>query len=510
MRSIRFPAAALAAFIVLVPPTASSAQRAKAKSANVTASIDSVVQAYMAEWKVPGVGLGIIRKGQVFYQKGYGFRDVASQKSVTPQTLMAIGSNTKSFTVVLMGLLVDQGKLGWDTPVKSYLPGFQMYDPYATEKLTPRDLVNHRSGLPRHDLLWYGRKFDRAELVDRLRYLEPTHSFREVWQYQNLMFATAGYLTEKIAGRSWDDQIRDLVFKPLGMSRSLPQATGHDADPDHATPYELKNGRPEPVPVRFLEAAGPAGSIHSTVEDMLKYVSFRMSHGSGAAPLKLSAKTETEMQSPQMVVPGAGYWPGFDLVSYGLGLAVGSYRGHRALLHGGSIDGFISQMSWLPDDSIGVVVLSNRGSTNPIPTMIAQAVYDRVLGLEPLDHAARQRKSDADDARREDSTKTALAAARKPGTAPSHPLSDYVGRYEHRGYGVVEIRQGAAGLQIAIDAIGAKLEHYHYDTFQATEAASLVPFTGLVTFQTNAKGVIDRVLVPVEQALPPIGFDRIR
>lgn len=165
-------------------------------------------------------------------------------------------------------------------------------------------------------------------------------------------------------------------------------------------------------------------------------------------------------------------------------------------------------MSWLPDDSIGVVVLSNRGSTNPIPSMIVQATYDRLLGLEPLDHAARQRKSDADDARREDSTKTALAAERKAGTSPSHPLGDYVGRYTHPGYGTVEIRQAPNGLEIALDAIGAKLEHYHYDTFRATESASLVPFTGLVMFQSNAKGMVDRVLVPVEQPLPAIAFTR--
>ncbi|MBL8988045.1 MAG: serine hydrolase [Gemmatimonadetes bacterium] len=507
MRLVRSVPAALAALVLFSTPSLAQRPRAK-QTPDPTAAIDSVVQAYMAEWKVPGVGLGIIRNGRVYLQKGYGYRDVAAQLPITPKTLLAIGSNTKSFTVVLIGLLADQGKQARETPVKTNQPGFRMYDPYATEKLTPRDLVNHRSGLPRHDLLWYGRNFSRAELVARLQYLEPTHSFREVWQYQNLMFAAAGHLTETLTGRSWDDQIRDAIFKPLGMTRSLPQATGHDADPDHATPYELKNGRPEPVPVRFLEAAGPAGSIHSTVEDMLKYVAFRMSGGNGTAPLKLSARAEREMQSPQMVVPGEGYWPGFDLVSYGLGLVVASYRGHRAVLHGGSIDGFISQMAWLPDDSIGVVVLSNRGSTNPIPTMIVQAVADRLLGLPPLDHAARQRKADSVEARQADSTKAALAAGRKTGTTPSHPLADYVGRYTHPGYGTVVVRQGAAGLEIALDRIGGALTHYHYDTFESTDATSLVPFTGLVTFQSNAKGGVDRVLVPVETALPPVVFVR--
>lgn len=261
MRLVRSVPAALAALVLFSIPSLAQRPRAK-QTPDPTAAIDSVVQAYMAEWKVPGVGLGIIRNGRVYLQKGYGYRDVAAQLPITPKTLLAIGSNTKSFTVVLMGLLADQGKLAWDTPVKTYLPGFRMYDPYATEKLTPRDLVNHRSGLPRHDLLWYGRNFSRAELVARLQYLEPTHSFREVWQYQNLMFAAAGHLTETLTGRSWDDQIRDAIFKPLGMTRSLPRPPA--TTPTPITPPRTNSRTAAPSRCRSGSSRPPAPRGRST------------------------------------------------------------------------------------------------------------------------------------------------------------------------------------------------------------------------------------------------------
>lgn len=499
------PAVAALGFVTAL---ATAQAQKKPAAQNLEAAIDPVVKQMMTEWHVPGLSVGVVRNGQVILAKGYGYRDIEKQLPVTPKTLMAIGSNTKSFTVVLMGQLVDQGKLAWDTPVRTYLPTFQMFDEYAGKSMTPRDLVNHRSGLPRHDFLWYGRRYTRPELVDRLRYLRPTHTFREAWQYQNLMFATAGYLAETISGQPWDAMIRDRIFTPLGMSRSLADTHGFVEADDHSVPYAWRNNAITAIPVRSLDAAGPAGSIVSTVDDMLKYVQFRMAHGHSATGPALSAKNEDEMQSPQMVIPGAGYWPGFDLAAYGLGLVVASYRGHRTILHGGSIDGFISQMSWLPDDSIGVVVLSNRGDDNPVPTMVVKAIYDRLLGLAPLDHGAAQRKLDADAARVADSTRAALRADQKKGTQPSHELSAYAGSYTHPGYGTALIKLVNGHLEVVLDDLVAPTTHYHYDTFELGDSGSLVPLQGLMSFGTNQKGEIDRLMLPLEPTLAPIVFTR--
>jgi len=183
--------AALAAAILLTPIAASAQQKAAAAKGPDLKALDAWITRAMTEWKIPGVAVGIVKDGKVVVSKGYGYRNVEEKLPVTEKTIMAIGSNTKSFTVVLMGKLVDQGKLDWEKPVRNYLPDFRLYDAYATAEMTPRDLVSHSSGLPRHDLLWYGRSWGRKEIYQRLQYLEPTTSFRGRFQYQNPASAPA-------------------------------------------------------------------------------------------------------------------------------------------------------------------------------------------------------------------------------------------------------------------------------------------------------------------------------
>ncbi len=471
-------------------------------------SIDPVVTSMMAEWHVPGLALGVIKDGKVIYAKGYGYRDVEQKLPVTPRTLMAIGSNSKSFTTVILGMLIDQKKLAWDTPVISYLPDFKLMDDYATKHMTPRDLVSHRSGLPRHDLLWYGRHFTRKELYDRLRYLEPSASFRAIWQYQNLMFMTAGYLEEQLTGRSWDDLVKSWIFTPLGMTRSLTSINGMTNADDFARAYGYSDSAVVRIPYRNIDQVGPAGSINSSVEDMLKYVQFRLDLGEAGGHQLLSQTEAREMQKPQMVIGAAAdaLWGGFDMIDYGLGVATGVYRGHHAVIHGGGIDGFISQMSWLPDDHIGLVVLSNQGANNPIPTLIAKALYDRVLGLTPIDWAARQREMDQANAKRAAAQKAKLAAERKPGTSPSHPLADYAGSYVNQGYGTLVIRLTDGHLEAQLDDVGGRLEHYHYDVFQLTGTDGGPSLSGLAEFRTNTRGEVAEIAVPLEPSVAPIVF----
>src|SRR5438093_811307 len=185
---------------------------------------------------------------------------------------MAIGSNSKSFTVTVLGMLVDEKKLDWDKPVRTWLPDFQLWDQFATREMTPRDLVTHRSGLPRHDALWYGRSFTREELYQRLRYLEPSASFRTRYQYQNLMFMTAGYLEEQVTGRTWDELIKERIFTPLGMTRSNTSVTESPKSDDFAYPYGWRDSTLVKLPFRNIAEIGPAGSINSSIEDMLKYI----------------------------------------------------------------------------------------------------------------------------------------------------------------------------------------------------------------------------------------------
>ncbi len=470
---------------------------------------DEWAVATMAEWHIPGMAIGVVRDGQVVVAKGYGFRDVEGREPVTSRTVMGIGSNSKSFTVVLMGMLVDEKKLDWDTPVRTYLPDFRMWDEFATREMTPKDLVTHRSGLPRHDNVWYGRPFSREELYQRLRYLEPTASFRSRYQYQNLMFMTAGYLVEKVTGRGWDELVRDRIFLPLGMLRSNTTVRETPGAGDFAFPYTWRNDSLIRLPFRNIDPVGPAGSINSSIDDMLKYVQFRIDQGQYGGRRLLAQTTEKLIQSPQMATGASVDHLELGHAAYGLGLGVSTYRGFKLVSHGGGIDGYISAMSWLPEERIGIVVLTNLSGNNPVPTLVMRTLYDRLLGAPAVDWVARQREADARARERQERTRQERLAERQEGTKPSHAPAGYAGTYEHPGYGTLVI-EAAAGVDLTATLAPhqARLTHFHFDVWEIQDPGGVVPFSGRVRFLTNAKGQVDRVLVPLEPAGAEIVFVR--
>ena len=212
-----------------------------AAATSALAGFDEFVQSAMKSWGVPGLAIAIVKDGKVVLAKGYGLRNIQANSPVTADTIFAIGSSTKAFTTMAMGILVEEGKLAWDEPVTKYLPKFALKDEVAGKRMTPRDLVTHRSGLPRHDLMWYNAKLSRPELVARLPYLEPNEDFREKFQYQNLMFLTAGHLSAEVAGTSWEDVIRTRILDPIGMKNSNFAVSESQKGSDFATPYTLKD-----------------------------------------------------------------------------------------------------------------------------------------------------------------------------------------------------------------------------------------------------------------------------
>ena len=517
-------------------PPAAPTSRSAVSGDRALRGLDDFVARVMKEWQVPGLALGVIQDGKPVLLKGYGYRDVEKRLPVTPRTLMAIGSNTKSFTVVLMGMLADSGKLEWDKPVRTYLPDFQLYDDFATREMTPRDLVTHRSGLPRHDGLWYGRSFNREELYRRLKYLEPSASFRSRWQYQNLMFLTAGYLVERRTGRSWDDLIRERIFAPLEMTRSntsvrdLPAADdaalGHvwrDCPAEKAAgmvgtagaagaaaPSSTECGLVQ-VPYRNIDAVAPAGSINSDVEEMLHYIQFHIDSGRYNGRAILSKENASLMETPQMLVGDQEIWPDeLGVATYGLGLSVTSYRGRKLVQHGGGIDGFISQMSWLPKERIGIMVLTNMSGTNPVPNIVTRNVIDRLLGLAPIDWVARTEKQLQDAKAKRLKQRADRAAERQPNTSPSHPLSAYGGTYEHPAYGRLSVQADGAALSVSFDGFNVPLKHFHYDVFEIDDPMDALPLSGRVTFLMDSKGNIDRMAVPFEPSVKDIEFTRVK
>jgi CubicO group peptidase (beta-lactamase class C family) len=492
---------------VPVPAAPTLAAAFHSDTAAVLNDIDAYIREAMAEWKIPGLAIAVVKDGEVILSKGYGYRDADEELPVTPRTLFAIGSITKSFTVTLLGMIEDEGKVDWDEPVRSYLPDFELSDEVATEYMTPRDLVTHRSGLPRHDVLWYGSPLTRRELYERLRHIEPNREFREVFQYQNLMYMTAGYLAGQIAGRNWEALVAERIFEPLDMSRSNFSVEDSQKDDDFAYPHTEIDDLLKQIDFRNIDEIGPAGSINSSVEEMIRYVQLHMNKGKLGEEQLLSSNNAEQMQMPQMAMRGTIQYDELGHTSYGMGFFVTSYRGRKLVHHGGGIDGFISLLSFMPSENVGMIVLTNKSGNNPVPTIVTRGVYDRVLELDPVDWVGRTKEQQAEG---EDSEQEGEEeSGQVEGTSLSHDLEAYVGNYSHPAYGVVNIEANGDGLAATFNDMAVQLKHFHYDVFEIAEDP-MVPVSGVkVMFRYDKQGDIEELHVPLEPAVDDIIFKRV-
>ncbi len=468
---------------------------------------DEFANATLKAFDTPGMAIAVIKDGKIILSKGYGMRDVKKNLPVTPKTMFAIGSSSKSFTVVSLGTLVDEGKLSWDKPVREYMPDFRLYDKFATEQMTPRDLVTHRSGLPRHDLMWYASGYSRKEIYDRMRYLEPSAEFRTTWQYQNLMFMTAGYLASKVADMPWEDHVRTKIFLPLGMSTSNFSIIDMQKAAEPAKPYMKIKDKLEEVPYRNIDQIGPAGSINSTVEEMIKYVQFHLDKGKAGGRQVLSENNVKQMQTPQMVMPGDPQYKELGASTYGMGLFVTTYQGHKLVDHGGNIDGFSALLSFLPGDNMGLVILTNANGSQ-VPTVVARNVYDRLLGVEQVEWTKRLKEAEAKAKASADESSKRKLTSQRLNTKPSHETADYFGEYEHPAYGVVKVAKDGDGMNITFCNMTAPMKHFHYDVFEVGEVQRHVLSKDKVQFQTSLQGDIASLSIPIESSVKEIVFVR--
>lgn len=482
------------------------------KSAN---SIDlkgfsKFVETMLKEWDVPGAAVAIVKDGKVVYAEGFGYRDMEKKLKVSPDTLFAIGSCTKAFTATVLGILVDEGKLEWDKPVREYLPTFKLQDTFASEQMTPMDLVTHRSGLPRHDPVWFGSTATREELFNRLQYLEPTKGFRTTYQYNNLMFMTAGYMAGKIAGTTWEELVRSKLFEPLGMKNSNFSVTDSQKSADFSLPYSKRDEKNKAVPFRNVDAVGPAGCINSSVNDMAKWIMLNLNNGKVGEKTIISEANLTLIHSPKIVTGGALSKDEEFLYSlYGMGWGIIAYRGHPVITHGGGIDGFISGVSLLPRDNAGVVVLTNSDSGgNRFSSIIAYNVYDRILGLRQVPWSKRFKERDEKAKKQAEESKKKEDTDRKTGTNPSHTPDDYTGKFGNPGYGIITVGKDGESLTAVFNGIDYKVEHYHYDIFDLS--TEIFPEQKIkASFHIDLKGNINSITIPLQGGVKDIEFTRL-
>ncbi len=470
-------------------------------------ALDTLIEELRETFEVPGIAVGVLQDGKTVLSQGFGLRDVEQHLPVTPGTAFAIASVTKAFTAAAVAALVDDGLLEWDRPVREYIPDFQMYDHIATEAMTARDLLCHRSGLPRHDIVWYRNKtLTRADIVARLRYLKPNKSFRSTWQYNNLMYVTAGYLCEVVTGETWEELVRRRLLERMSMTATSFSFEDSGVDGQVSLPYGKRKGEVVQIPYeRSLRVSGPAGSIHSTLTDMMQWVRVNLDDGKLGDEQVLSPEAVRQLRAPHMVMPPGRIFPEVYDQAYALGWFIGSYRGRRYVHHGGNTDGFTSLVAMLPDEGIGAVILSNRQATLSREA-IAFGVFDELLGLDPLPWG--KRLKEREDAMNEGMKEAKSRASRVDGTAPGHPLEDYAGTYEHPAYGsfVVDLVDGQ--LKPSFRELSIEMRHRHFEVFDV-ELEDYEDSQLTATFSTGVDGAIESVTLPLEPFVEPIVMKRV-
>jgi CubicO group peptidase (beta-lactamase class C family) len=487
-------------------------------SAAPPAGFNARVDKLRQEIGVPGMAIAIVEDGKVTLAKGFGVRALGAPERVDADTIFPTGSTGKAFTVAALGILVDQGKIGWDDKVIDRLPGFQMYDPWVTREMTIRDLLVHRSGLGlgAGDLLFVPRtNLSRAESVRRLRYIKPATSFRSGFAYDNILYMVAGQLIEAVSGETWETFVAGHVLKPAGMLHSTTDNDLRFVNADRAQPHARLNGALRGIgdQSRLDErddlgrTAAPAGGLAISANDMARWLQIQLDDGSLPGGGRLfSAAAHEQMWLPVTLQPIAPRPDNLKLTqpmfnTYALGWDVRDYRGAKIVWHGGAVFGFLAAVVLVPEKHVGFSILINSEDGEIINGLLFE-LLDHYLAQPGNDWPAKfralkqQRMGDALKAYQE-------AAASPAHVGPSLPLERYAGTYADPWYGNIEVALANGKLTIDFKStprMRGNLEHWQYDSFiTRLDDKSIEP--AYVSFGLNADGKVERVTMrPVSPA----------
>ncbi len=465
--------------------------------------LDALIAKAQKDWPVPGLSVAIVKDGRTVLAKGYGVREVGGGEPVDEHTLFAIASNTKAFTSASLAMLAEEGRVAWDDRVRDHLPWFQLYDPYVSQEMRVRDLLCHRSGLGTFsgDLLWYGTGYSAREVVERARHLPPVAPFRASYGYQNLMFIAAGEVIAAASGKPWGQFVKERILLPLGMERtvvSVSELVGRD---NVATPH--KNDRGEVLPIGWYnwDAMAAAGGIISSASDMAHWLRLQLGRGEAEGRRLFSGASSQEMwtvHTPQPA-PAASWRTGTHFRGYGLGWALNDYQGRLVASHGGGYDGMYSQVVLVPEEGLGIVVLTN--SMTSVGSAIANTIRDAYLGVPEQDWSGRMLEAFRSERREFEARPDRFLAERVSGTRPSLELAGYAGTYGGEMYGdaTVTLEGGKLVLRLLPNPdLVADLTHLHFDTFLVEWRGTFAWFgRGAATFLLDPMGKVTEMKLDV-------------
>lgn len=479
---------------------------------SITETIRRIVDDERRRAGVPGCAVVVVDNGRVVLNEGFGHRDLDAELPVTTQTLFPIGSATKTFTASVLASLADEGLIDLDAPLRSYLPTFAMNDPVATDLLSTRDCLSHRSGLPRHDIVWQAADhgYTRRDLVAALAHLPASAPFRSTYQYNNLLYIAAGEIAAALIGGEFEEAIAERLLRPLAMTRTNFSVATTQTDADHATPYL----RPSPaddvkeIPFANLDLAAPAGGLNTCADELVSWLLTLTGRGVGERPPLLSGQVLADMRTPAIAMPLDGSGP-VTPVGYGLGLMLADYRGQRVSHHGGNIDGFSCDVL-TRSDGIGIAVLTNLHATwlrDSVPFL----VLDALDGLPSPDHGTFFRKrltaklAEADAAR-------ALPKALPESAGRWRPVHEYTGRYHHPAYGdcVVTGADDETLIWLYRALPPGAFFHHDHERFEIRTRLNGSDTRLLAEFAGDRSGAVAALLVQLETGVPHIRFERVQ
>jgi CubicO group peptidase (beta-lactamase class C family) len=459
---------------------------------------DSYVAKVMKEWEVPGLAIVVVKDGKVLLKKGYGVRELGKPEGVDTQTLFSCASTTKAMTALVLGMLVDEGKLNWDDPVNKYLPELRLYEPYVTRELRVRDLLLHNTGLSATDYFWGVADFTWQEMIQKLIYVKPTYSFRSGYEYQNTMYMIAGVVIERITNKSWNNVMTEKLFAPLGMTQTVPERTLSKSS-NITRPHFPVTGEAKVIEYDKSSQIGAAGGVWSNVDDMGKWVQALLDSGKYAGGRLVTASTFRELFKPQTIVPYSEY-PVFSVlkphwITYGMGWFQIDYRGKMVNFHTGSLNGLTAIIGLLQEQKFGVYVFGNYDHAEVRHALVYKSFDHFVFGNDRDWNAEfKVLYTSLKDASRKKVEK--FENDRVTGTVPTLPLQAFEGMYTSDIYGHVKVTTTSNGLRFDLndEFLVAELPHWHYDTFYG-RVGKAGEYTLLATFTISADGKVNTVTI---------------
>jgi len=451
------------------------------------------VRQAVSDWNVPGLAVSVVKDGEVVFSEGFGVRKLGEPSQVTSSTLFAIGSTTKAMTAAAIGMLVDEGKVGWDDPVTKHLPEFQLHDPYVTREITIRDLLTHRAGLGNADFLWYEQETTIEEVLHRIRFAEPAYSLRSGFIYQNIMYAAAGQVVAAASGMPWAEFIQTRILDPLGMTATIPTASTLSAQPDVAEPHYDTDGSVRAISNASVDVIGPAGSVWSNVDDMSKWIRMLLANGVTETGIRMiNPSTVAELFTPQAIVGSSGFYPTAQLtnpnwITYGLGWFQADYRGRAVDFHTGSIDGMVAIVGVIRDENLGICLLGNLDHAE-LRHALMYRVFDLFDEGESRDWSAELLELYSGIRDRAEARQSRADEARVEGTSASLPHERYAGLYADSLHGELRVTVEDSNLRLYYGpGLQGNMSHWHYDTFRIKWDAEWRG-SALVTFILNRTG----------------------